>query len=137
MSIPYNDGHSDAPWANAPPMVMLTVSDVERLAKAGVKIEFEQIKSQVRPDPPSEDRDKWMRLPLVEAFWERWRRANPPNHQTFNEVGPWGIYASVFDDTVYVFVSPTDGPPFIIEDQKHLYPSDSLMAALHLREKTK
>jgi hypothetical protein len=38
-------------------------------------------------------------------------------------------------EKVYVFVAPEDNPPLILEDDLHLYPSDALMAKLHLLNK--
>jgi hypothetical protein len=38
-------------------------------------------------------------------------------------------------EKVYVFVAPNNQPPLILEDDLHLYPSDALMAKLHLMEK--
>ena len=111
---------------------MLSVSDVERLAKAGVAITFSDVQYQIQRDP-----EEVVRVAsLADSFWERWRRANPPDYRTFG--GPtFGIYASEYGDKVYVYVHPTDSEPFILEDDKHLYPSDALMAKLHLREKSK
>lgn len=117
-------------------MMILSVSDVERLAKAGVKIEIREV--LVQPDctevpapsypPPSS---------LNDSFWQRWQRANPPNPMTFGMTRPWDIYATEYGDKVYVYVAPPDGEPFILEDSRNLFPSDALMAALHLREKSK
>ena len=38
------------------PCAVLSVTDVERLAKAGVKMEWETMRDQVRPDPAPSNR---------------------------------------------------------------------------------
>lgn len=116
----------------------LSVDDIERLAKAGVKMEFKDFAHLLcRDDAFPRSETTFQQPPLVQSFWDRWRRANPPSVSSFGEVMPWGIYATPYGDKVYVFVSPTDAPPFILEDDGFLYPSDALMAKLHLREQTK
>lgn len=117
------------------PITMLTVSDVERLAKAGVKIEFEAIRDQIRPDALMQTYDA--PRTLEDAFWERWRRANIRDDVNMGRMFPYKINASQHGDKVYVFVAPLDQPPFILEDVSVLYPSDALMAKLALLEKSK
>lgn len=116
---------------SAPPGAFLSVSDVERLAKAGVKVEWGDIRYQVVPDPEPAAPET-----LTSAFWHRWDRSHPPRWDSF-PTRPYDIYASEYGDKVYVYVQPRDSEPFVLEDDKHLYPSDALMAKLHLREKTK
>lgn len=119
------------PWPS-PVKQMLTVSDVARLAQAGVKINFAEIADMVRPD------DTKSTTPLVDAFWQRWHRANPGNPMMLPPERPWAIAAAPCNDKVYVFVAPFHGGvPFILEDEKILFPSDTLMAKLHLREHVK
>lgn len=122
-------------------MNTLTVSDIERLAKAGVTMSFDDICHQIMPDPPEVSQQDVFSHPcsLVESFWQRWRRANPSNPHSMVFVSPPYVIASAteYGDKVYVCVAPTDREPFILEDDKHLYPSDSLMAKLHLMERTK
>lgn len=120
------------------PDVTLTVSDVERLAKAGVSIKFEDIRHQIKPDdlsptPTYDDRPR----SLEEAFWDRWKRARAANNIYTSMMMPYAVNASQHGDKVYVFVSPADQPPFIIEDVAVLYPSDALMAKMALLEKMK
>jgi hypothetical protein len=74
---------------------------------------------------------------LDDSFWQRWYRANPRTWNSDGAMRPWEIHATEYGDKVYVYVAPTDGEPFILEDSKPLFPSDALMAALHLREKSK
>lgn len=116
----------------------LSVSDVERLAKAGVAIKFEDIKYQIEPDTAAAPPQHFpMPRTLEEAFWDRWRRAHLPRENTFGAMIPYTINASEQGGKVYVFVSPGDQPPFILEDDAVLYPSDALMAKLALYEKSK
>jgi hypothetical protein len=120
-------------------MNYLTVSDVERLAKAGVKIEFNDVRDQVTQDPnppirvmmpePSE-----RPTTLDEAFWQRWHRAHISN--AYSYALPFQIHATEFKDKVYVFVAPTTAEPFVLTDEAPLYPSDKLMAELALWEST-
>ncbi len=113
----------------------LTVSDVERLAKAGVIIKFEDIAAQVMRDaPPPDETFKSRYLPMVDAFWERWRWAN--NTDLFRDGETFHLYAFEQGDKVIAIVS--DGiSHVIIEDEKCLYPSDALMAKLHLWRQAK
>lgn len=113
------------PWPS-PVKAMLTVSDVARLAQAGVKVNFSDISDMVRPD------DTKSLTPLVDAFWQRWHRANPGSPMSLPPERPWAIAAAPYNDVVYVFVAPFNGVPFILEDEKTLYPSDALIAKLHL-----
>jgi hypothetical protein len=119
------------------PIYTLTVRDVERLAKAGVVINFADIKDQVMPDtdhPPPEA----MSVPqsLDDAFWQRWHRAHIKDFHSLYE-RPYDIHAHAYGDKVYVFVAPRDREPLIIEDVAQLYPSDALMAKIALLETTK
>lgn len=119
-----------------PPGRTLSVSDVERLAKAGVKIEFSDVRYQIMPDDDLKPPERLFphMEPLQQSFWERWRRANPQKADRFDHLPPFSVYAHETDDKVFVMVGPNDTrqEPFLIEDLKHLYPSDALMAKLHL-----
>lgn len=123
------------PYVPAPaPRSLLHVTDVERLAKAGVKIDFEQIAAQVTPDP-AEERPQYYYNDLTRFFWERWLRANSREDSSFNgHLRPYDIFAQRHNDTIYVMVTPppASDKPFIIEDAATLYPSDALMAQLAL-----
>lgn len=123
------------------PHNQLSVSDVERLAKAGVHVDFKDIAEQVTPDamsmqPTPPEAAHWP-TNLTDSFWQRWRRARPVSREHFGMEASFGVYASEYGDKVYVFVQPLACPPFIIEDTKGLYPSDALMAALMLHESIK
>lgn len=125
----------DPDRAHFPTGNQLTVSDFERLAKAGVKIEFEQIANQIvqdrMPPPP-----QTCHRTLNESFWDRYRRAHCHHYE--GSMQPYDIHASAHGDKVYVFVMPSNtDAPFVLEDDAPLYPSDALMAKLVLWEKTK
>lgn len=117
--------------ATASPAVMLSVSDIERMAKAGVVIAYKDIAGHVVPDQqPERPRT------LEDAFWERWRRANIPTAHIYGMWPPYRISTHPHGDKVTVFVQPHDKAPFTLEDESCLYPSDALMAKLALWEKT-
>lgn len=113
----------------------LQVSEIERLAKAGVQITLGNIIPQ--SDMMMAEAASHYPTPSTasDAFWDRWRRAH--RNQEFTFQAPFGIHATEFGGKVYVLVSPHDEAPFILEDDALLYPSDALMASLALRERTK
>ena len=131
--------HMSAPGEPVP-VAVLSVSDVERLAKAGVKMDWAEIKYQVRPDQPQRfklyDCEPMLR-PLIErlAMRSNIKHANDLLIGDYAEV-PFNLLSvSVNQEKVYVFVAPHDQPPVILEDDVNLYPSDALMAKLVLMEK--
>ncbi len=118
------------------PVYPLSVSDIERMAKAGVTIAYKDIAGHVATDPPPTVVAERL-YTLEDAFWDRWYRANRPNPNTFGQVRPYTIAAHEHGDKVTVFVQPPGKAPFMLEDESCLYPSDSLMAKLALWEKTR
>ena len=131
--------HMSAP-GDPVPVAVLSVSDVERLAKAGVKMDWAEIKYQVRSDQPQRHK-LYDCEPMLRPLIERLRMRS--NIKNANEAFP-GDYAvvpfnllsvSVNHEKVYVFVAPHGQPPVILEDDVNLYPSDALMAKLHLMDK--
>lgn len=126
----------------------LTVKDLERLAKAGVQVTLsDRMADCIQPDFAPDCSGEAMpgpfqvrAYPLIDAFWDRWRR----NKQAL--AGPEAMYGERFDcfhfyaaevgDVVQCFVNDKDRFA-LIEDVKHLFPSDALLAAVHLWEKTK
>lgn len=120
---------------NSPPMAVLTVSDVERLAKAGVKMDYAEVKHCVVPDPPPAREPTWsIHTELAALLVQRWNRLNTMDRDGF-EV-PFLLSAVRYEDKVHVFVAPNRGQykaaPVILEDDEKLYPSDALMAKIHL-----
>lgn len=123
----------------------LTVADLERLAKAGVQVNLtERMVDNIQPDfAPATDGGPQFpprSYPLVDAFWERWRRNkaafDSPHHDFGDHWERFHFYAAEVGDVVQCFVN--DKERFaVIEDSKHLFPSDALLAAVHLWEKTK
>lgn len=115
----------------------LCVSDYVKLATAGVKIDFTDIRDQIACDLP----DMGVLAPraprtLKEAFWDRWRRANRGSDMSYGDAIPsFDVQAHQHKDTVYVLFCPHDEPPVIIEDTAILFPSDALMAKIGLRRK--
>ena len=119
---------------------MLSVSDVVKLAAAGVKVDLTEIRNCIDRDEnlPSATPGRADVFPatLVDAFWERWRRAHSAQPcQHFYE-SPYAVYAHEYAGTVYVMVCPHNQQPFVVEDHGPLYPSDALMAKLALYEST-
>lgn len=131
---------------------MLTVSDVERLAKAGIAIRFEDIKNLMVPDHAAVGVEPARTL-LADALWERWDRAEE-NKRRLNRYDPFGdreaglttmgdngnhlrskpfeLYAVRAANNIHVVVTLPAQEPVIIKDDIRLYPSDALMASLFL-----
>ena len=121
---------------------MLTVSDVERLAKAGVVMDYKELRHEIQPDPPKEE-DPRRVTPLVDMIHTRIRMATRArdgnsiyaiNYQDGHTLPE--MYAVPFKDKVHVFVATGNQPPLIIEDEAQLFPSDALMAKLALLRET-
>jgi hypothetical protein len=121
--------------------MMLSVSDIVKMATAGVKVDLADLKDCVESD---ENLPSMTAVPadvfprsLEDAFLDRWRRAHPRNINSYADpLVPYGIHAHEFAGIVYVMVCPWNQPPFLIEDSGVCYPSDALMAALALYEST-
>jgi hypothetical protein len=100
----------------------LSVSDVERLAKAGVAIKFDDIRHQITRDetpcapPPELTNTRHFVNPLSDAImdrWERRERALRPN-DIRTTYPSFHIYASIYENTVSVYVALLNAPPVII-----------------------
>lgn len=123
--------------------MMLTVSDIERLAKAGVEVKLTDVINNLMPDnmsvgivpTPPRLEDEWP-TDLTKSFWQRWRRANPREFGD-GQLPPYRVYPHEFKDIVYVMIAPQEQAPFIVEDVALLYPSDALMAKLAFLEKAR
>lgn len=119
-----------------PPMAILTVSDYERLAKAGVKVEYADIKHSVVPDPVQKHSVVRIDTELADLIVHRWNRIDERamNGMEF----PFLLSAVRHEDKIYVFVAPRpphgrkSHGPVILEDDGKLYPSDALIAKLSL-----
>ena len=116
---------------------MLTVSEIERMAKAGVKIEFKEIAEQVRPDPEKYntifgqiDEMGWLR-----DFLRRWDRAKPaPRDQLFSQSFAH-VSITRTDDTFHVFVLTMAGKAAHLTDDAAAFPSEALIAKILFLEK--
>jgi hypothetical protein len=135
--------------ASNPPQVpfsMLCVSDIERLAKAGVKIDLGTVIPQVDPygqfAPPAMTQPK-----MEDAIWDRWmqtKRALQTGNGGYgygdlelSQIRPFQLLATQHGDKVFVSVHPTHFKyePFMLEDDAVIFPSDALLAKIALWEK--
>lgn len=114
----------------------LSVTDVERLAKAGIAITWNDISHSVLPDymmqpPPTPTSYEQA---LTDPIRERWRRANQHKAGRFdvNPTASVHLSAVEYGEDIYVFVATGRGEPQILTDKSCLYPSDALMAQIHL-----
>lgn len=118
----------------------LCVSDIERLAKAGVQIGLTRIVPVSDPYPAAAHEAPHTAPPMAEAIWERWRRSKrvsrPPAYGDYL-IPPFELLASQHGDKVWVSVHPTNYnyDPFQIQDDSAIFPSDGLMASLALWER--
>lgn len=125
-------------------MPSLTVSDVIKLAAGGVAIKFEDIGARLVPDPePPSKIHRWWDTAPAEAMVARLTmhmRATATDNLNMGSMplDPAhmynGLMARAFGDAVYVFVCHRGAEPQIIKDPLHMFPSDALMAQLHLLE---
>lgn len=125
---------------------VLSVSDIERLAKAGVQIKFEDIADHVAPDPHIVGSDTFTRKNhLVHLFRERLMNRERVKQSDANDLNLHGptmmiympdLWASAYKDKVYVFVATGNSEPLILEDNVNLYPSDALLAKYDLLNET-
>lgn len=123
--------------------VSLTVSDIERLAKAGVTMAIGDAGGQVMPVPDFVERPltQYERKPetLEDCFWLRWWRSrlcrNISTHYN-DAIPPFKVLATVHGDKVWVSIHPANFnyEPFQLQDAKAIFPSDALMASVALWE---
>lgn len=113
------------------PPNQLSVSDIERLAKAGVTMKFEEIQHIVVPDsvafPPAQP------YQLADPLYDRLRRVDRTRNRDAFGVSIH-LTAVEHGEDVYVFVATGRGEPVILKDKSFMYPSDALMAQIHLLE---
>lgn len=120
----------------------LTVNDVERLAKAGVKVDYENIKNVVVPDPPKPDIIYGQIDPYgwLRALHDRWQRTNPnPARDGFMDPHNFAYVGAVHvedTETMHLMVATKQGRVAYVTDDAKMYPSDALIAKLHLLVKT-
>ncbi len=116
------------------PRTALAISDIERLAKAGVAMTFKDIADQIMPDPPPAQATPPLPFdPDAEAIYNRWYM-NPENarrrQMSFQE--NFRVATARHGDIVHVFVAALTKVPVVIEDSVHMFPSDALLAKIHL-----
>lgn len=114
----------------------LQISEIERLAKAGVAITLRDVTPcsdvppLMSPQPPN----------MVDAVWDRWHRARSARYDATvcanGRVLPFQLLASQHGDKVWVSVHPENFnyEPFQLQDNAAIFPSDALMAQLALWE---
>lgn len=143
-------GHENDPYramSTVNPIKELTITEIERLAKAGVQISVGPVRptsDYVVPHPyVGPDNDNL----YVALFWDRWHRGNKIKAREdiygygahvggLNQRDPFKIYAAKIGEKINVFIHD-DVRHAIIEDDPFLFPSDSLMAACKLWEQSK
>lgn len=135
MLGPSFDDENNYPMMIEKPQPGISVSDVARLAQAGVTVNLKEIADYVRPDVQEQPLfDASMLLkPLVDRLI---RFKGMQNHMPFppNRINDFFFSAWCGRGKVFVFVCPqaVDCTPCILEDEIELYPSDALMAKIHL-----
>ncbi len=141
-------GHKDDLYRHRGPGLLqpestITVSDAERLAKAGVKIDFAAIAGMLVPDPPPSSRhgEHIYRSELTDMLFARympgWRQRNGGFASDGREF-PFQFWATAHGDKVCVYVAPKGGrEPVILVDESVIFPSDTLIASICLLEKCK
>lgn len=124
-------------------VIELSVSEIERLAKAGVKVEIEPVRPVSDPSDPGPQRGFGIEPPLEQAFWDRWRRSakaklgNQYEYRFETGLMPFRVLATQHGDTVWVSIHPINFSyePFQLKDVSAIFPSDALMANIALWEK--
>lgn len=116
----------------------LNISEIERLAKAGVKIELDSITPQSDPPEPWSPQHE----PMAAAIWDRYNRtkravSSPMDGYRLGHLQPFELLASRHGDKVWVSVHPLNfvHEPFQLQDDALTFPSDTLMASLAMWEK--
>jgi len=124
--------------------VCLSVSEIERLAKAGVNVTIgdgpghiwpqpDSFSAPIPPGPHTAD-------PMEKAIWDRWERSRRARTGPYMDLGftlPFRLLATQHGDKVWVSVHPTNFnyEPFQLTDDSAIYPSDALMAKIALWER--
>lgn len=116
------------------PMPRLTVAEVIELAKAGVKIELEDV--DLAPKPPRDFWDNDNHHYLMVALMQRVNQAFP-----LDMVGMRGKFnhmslARIRGNKIGVMVVTANGNAALIEDDEKMFPSDTFIASLILMIET-
>ena len=136
----YDPRYGFVDHVNSQPQFMhqLPVSDIERLAKAGVVINIGNVVPVCDPTPVVVPETRIQSIQSLEdAIWDRWYRTKAvKGHRDFGYELPFKLLASQHGDKVWVSLHPANSnyEPFQIQDDAVIFPSDALMAQLALWE---
>lgn len=118
------------------PSMILTVDQIERLAKAGVSVELSHKVTVQDPSPEPPEPHRMATNDIGAGIRERWMQSQRAKATALNDYNEFAVcptlYAHQHDDKVYVFAYSGNAPPEIIEDDACIYPSDALLARIHL-----
>lgn len=109
------------------PTMSMTTEQIERLAKAGVTVELAH-KVYVQDPPPVPNQRTYDHL--TDLITGRWRMSN--GAQQYEGLVVPQLKAMQHGDKVYVFAYSGNAEPEIIVDDAAIYPSDALLARIHL-----
>lgn len=122
-------------------MIYLQITDIERLAKAGVSVKIGMGDDCVCPQkddapPPSDQYNEGM----TGSIWQRWhRRKHSAAHGKYSDpyVTPFQLLATTHGDKVWVSLHPhaSNYEPVQFVDDVAIFPSDALMANIALWER--
>lgn len=109
----------------------LTVHDAERLARAGVKIDLEHV--NITEDPRNKD---WVEKdPWAIAVEDRLRMNPMFGMRLATRELHLRLMGGKYGEKVFICVHLGNRPPVLLDDDAHLFPSDALMAKIHLLDK--
>lgn len=121
----------------------LEIDDIKKLAEAGIKMDWNDIKYRIKP-PPAAPKYKYSNLnahlldPLIARIVNNITATR--NHGIYGlgdgEQLPINhLSAAVQGDFVHVFIHIPGLDPYVVQDNKSLYPSDQLIAHIMLTAK--
>jgi hypothetical protein len=115
----------------------LTVAEAAELAKAGVKVELAgKVTIDTTPPPMQQPLHHGCGNDISHGIRERWIQSKRAKRTAMNDGGDFmrvpELCAFQHGDKVYVFVYGGNAPPEVIEDDAAIYPSDALLARVHL-----
>jgi hypothetical protein len=132
---PYEYENRPATAAPSLPQGYLSVSEVERLAKAGVSISYDAIRERIYSDIPAEGPLNETER-MIRAFQDRWSLAHAPHADCYNHSSIVALMPVRHGGKVYVMVQMLGLPPVMLEDDAMMYPSDALIAKIILYKET-
>lgn len=127
-----SDHHDDKYLYRPTVRPRLTVAEVAELAKAGVKVELENV--DLVPAPP---RDFWNNdHHLMVALVQRINQAFPLDHTRMRHRFDYMSVSRMRDKKIAVMVVTASGNAALIEDEEKMFPSDTFIAKLILMIET-